>query len=76
MPELMHFSFGRDKSGKGALSSLINTKELSSQHKIVVNANSELALTFPFFLLITSSYFKRNLNQMCRVSLVIKNNFS
>lgn len=37
----MHFSFGRDKSGKGALSSLINTKELSSQDKIVVNANSE-----------------------------------
>lgn len=45
----MHFSSVEIKIGKSALSSLINTKEERSYgDKRVVNANFELALTFPF----------------------------
>ena len=46
MSELMHCPLVEIKTGKGACSFLINTKELSYQDKRVVNANSELALTY------------------------------
>lgn len=42
----MHCPLVEIKTGKGACNSLINTKELSYQDKRVVNANSELALTY------------------------------
>ena len=46
MSELMRCPLVEIKTGKEACSFLINTKELSYQDKRVVNANSELALTY------------------------------
>ena len=46
MSELMRCPLVEIKTGKGACSSLINTKDLPYQDKRVVNANSELALTY------------------------------
>ena len=48
MSELMRCPLVEIKTGKGACSSLINTKDPSYQDKRVVNANSELVLTFHF----------------------------
>ena len=46
MSELMRCPLVEIKTGKGACSSLINTKDLPYQDKRVVKANSELALTY------------------------------
>lgn len=46
MSELMRCPLVEIKTDKGVCSFLINTKELSYQDKRVVNANSELALTY------------------------------